>query len=110
LSKLCAWYLLRAKRGRHARNPVANFHLRNGACLHRVNYLGDSSEKGMRESLGMMVNYSYIQELVEANNQQYMRDGTIAVVRGDDALLEGAVQGSGEEGQGGTSWVGEQCV
>ncbi|KAI8866169.1 malonyl-CoA decarboxylase, partial [Ramicandelaber brevisporus] len=44
---------------RPALDPVANFHLRNGACIRRINWLGDTSTKGLNESFGMMVNYQY---------------------------------------------------
>lgn len=57
-------YLMREKssRGRPI-NPVANFHLNNGATLSKrhINYLGNPSERGMKESCGLMVNYVYTQ-------------------------------------------------
>lgn len=58
---------------------MANFHLRNGACAHRLNWMGDASSKGMEESFGMMINYLYSLDHIEMNNQQYLQDGTISV-------------------------------
>src|SRR5205085_11329579 len=50
LMYLCAYYLLKARRGDEPHDPVARFHLRNGATLERINCLGDRSEKGIRRS------------------------------------------------------------
>ncbi|KAF8982384.1 hypothetical protein BGZ46_001346 [Entomortierella lignicola] len=86
LSRLCARYLLLEKRRFLALDPVANFHIRNGACVHRLNWLGDTSEKGMDESFGMMVNYLYSLDHIEMNNQQYLQDGTISVSSKDPAF------------------------
>ncbi|KAF9556189.1 hypothetical protein EC968_008382 [Mortierella alpina] len=74
-----AQYILLEKRRHLALDPVANFHLRNGACAHRLNWLGDTSSKGMEESFGMMINYLYALDHIEMNNQQYLQDGTISV-------------------------------
>jgi malonyl-CoA decarboxylase len=59
LVPLCAYYLLRVTRGADAADPVARFHLRNGARLERINWLGDTSPAGMARSAGLMVNYLY---------------------------------------------------
>ena len=56
---LCARYLLQAKHRREPLDPVARFHLRNGARLERINWLGDISAVGMQRSAGIMVNYFY---------------------------------------------------
>ena len=60
LEPLAAHYFLRARnpKGRVI-DPVARFHLGNGARLERIDWLGDLSAKGMRESAGIMVNYLY---------------------------------------------------
>ncbi|KAI8597610.1 malonyl-CoA decarboxylase-domain-containing protein [Dissophora ornata] len=79
LTRLCARYILLEKRRHLALDPVANFHLRNGACAHRLNWLGDTSDKGMEESFGLMINYLYSLDHIEMNNQQYLQDGTISV-------------------------------
>ena len=59
LVPLCAYYLLHVRRGGDPADPVARFHLRNGARLDRINWLSDSSTAGMRRSAGLMVNYVY---------------------------------------------------
>jgi malonyl-CoA decarboxylase len=60
MSYLCAYYLMYEKRTDGAPfDPVARFHLRNGAQLRRVNYLGNTSNIGLKRSSGMMVNYLY---------------------------------------------------
>jgi malonyl-CoA decarboxylase len=59
LLPLCAYYLLRVKSGGEPADPVARFHLRNGACLERINWLSDTSVAGMRRAAGLMVNYLY---------------------------------------------------
>jgi len=72
-----AWYLLKVKRDGQAFDPVCNFHVRNGAWIWRINWLGDLSPKGMSQSAGMMVNYRYILGDIEDNNQSYLTSGTI---------------------------------
>ncbi|GET65967.1 malonyl-CoA decarboxylase [Rhizophagus irregularis DAOM 181602=DAOM 197198] len=62
LMRLCARYILTEKRRNLALDPVANFHIRNGACVYRLNWLGDISKKGLEESFGIMANYNYILE------------------------------------------------
>ena len=52
---------------------VARFHLGNGARLERVNVNADRSPKGLRESFGVMVNYLYDLEAVEANHERFVR-------------------------------------
>jgi malonyl-CoA decarboxylase len=77
LMHLCAYYLLNVKRGAHPRDPVARFHLRNGASLERINWLGDRSEKGLRESAGLLVNYLYDRKAVARNHEVYVNDNEI---------------------------------
>ncbi len=74
---LCAYYLLHAKRGDEPRDSVARFHLRNGARLERINWLGDRSEKGIRESAGLLVNYLYDRRDVARNHEVYVNDNEI---------------------------------
>jgi malonyl-CoA decarboxylase len=77
LMQLAAHYLLEAKRGKRAFDPVAHFHLSNGARLERINWLADTSAKGMRESAGMMVNYLYRLDQIDDNQAAYALDGRI---------------------------------
>jgi|SRR5579872_2776753 len=80
LMRLCAHYLLEAKRpGTHrALDPVAHFHLSNGAHVERINWLGDVSPRAMRESAGMMVNYLYRLDQIDGNHEAYVGRGQIA--------------------------------
>jgi malonyl-CoA decarboxylase len=75
----CARYLVDARRGREAADPVARFHLGNGARLERLNWLGDVSEAGLRRSAGMTVNYSYSLADLPRNQEAYSQRGVIDV-------------------------------
>lgn len=78
LMSLCASYLLRAKRkGIRAMDPVANFHLRNGALLQGLHWRGDMAPKRLMESFGICVNYEYISEQLERNHNMYTLQGII---------------------------------
>ena len=72
---LCAYYLTQIKHSRtgYARDPVANFHLRNGAVIWRLNWLADRSERGWKQSLSIMVNYRYYGlDKIDQNNINYI--------------------------------------
>ena len=86
-----AHYLVRGKSadGRPI-DPVARFHLGNGARLERVNWLGDVSEKGLREAHGLMVNYAYDLAAIEANHEAFENEGTVATSKVVRALLKTA--------------------
>ena len=58
--RLCAKYLYLEKRRNFALDPVANFHLRNGAAMWRLNWWADLSPRGLTNSCGIMVNYRLI--------------------------------------------------
>jgi malonyl-CoA decarboxylase len=74
LMRFCGYYLLKAKHGLEPLDPVARFHLGNGAALERLNWMGDSSESGITRAAGMMVNYVYWLDEVEKNHERYFRD------------------------------------
>jgi malonyl-CoA decarboxylase len=79
LTQLCATYLLhRAESGEPAQDPVARFHLNNGARLERINWLADTSRKGLRQSLGLMVNYLYEPKAIEENHAKFVRGEVVA--------------------------------
>lgn len=79
LMPLAASYFLDAKTPRGLPvDPVARFHLGNGARLERLNFLGDRSEKGMQQSYGLMVNYLYALDKIEANHEAYAEKGQVA--------------------------------
>jgi malonyl-CoA decarboxylase len=87
LLQLAAYYLLEAKRGKRAFDPVAHFHLSNGARLERVNWLADTSPRGMREAAGMMVNYLYRLDQIDENQSAYAREGRVTASPAVTALL-----------------------
>lgn len=72
LMRLCAWYLYGEKHRGYALNPVANFHLQNGAVMWRINWMADLSFKGITGSCGMMVNYRYYLEETATNSTTYL--------------------------------------
>ncbi len=78
LMHLAAFYYLRAKgSGGKLPDPVGRFHLGNGARLERLNWLGDTSEKGLRTAAGLMVNYLYDLRFIEANHEAFANYGTV---------------------------------
>ena len=87
LMKLCAHYLLVEKSGDLARDPVARFHLGNGARLHRLHWAADLTPKGKQQSAGIMVNYLYDLDSIELNHDEYFDRGTIAASRDVSRLL-----------------------
>jgi malonyl-CoA decarboxylase len=79
LLRLCGRYFLARREGGEPIDPVARFHLRNGARLEHVNWLGDASAQGLKRSAGLMVNYRYLLSDMEKNHEAYMKDGRIAM-------------------------------
>jgi malonyl-CoA decarboxylase len=86
LLRLCARYLTRRPSIRI--DPVAHFHLGNGARLERINWFGNNAPRGILESFGIMVNYLYDHDSIEDNHEAFVRDGTIVRSPDVDALLE----------------------
>ena len=87
LMRLAASYLTRPNTGMGGIDPVARFHLGNGARLERINWLGNTSLRGMRESHGIMVNYLYDRETIEGNHERFVRSGQVARSAAVEALL-----------------------
>lgn len=88
LTRLTAHYLVHASRkGSQAADPVAHFHLSNGAQIARINWMADSSNNGLQQSAGLMVNYVYDLPNIEARSQAYISHGTRAVSSSVKALL-----------------------
>jgi malonyl-CoA decarboxylase len=81
LAPLCAYYLLRAKLGLEPLDSVARFHLKNGARLERINWLGDTSAAGLQRSAGFSANYVYKLPDVERNHELYVREHKIRASR-----------------------------
>ncbi len=67
--RLAVHYLKTMKNGQLL-DPVARFHLGNGARIERLNWAADCSAKGMAQSCGMMVNYLYELEQLDDNLAQ----------------------------------------
>ena len=88
LTAAAAAYFLRAKSaaGRPL-DPVARFHLGNGARLERLNFLGDVSRKGLAQSHGLMVNYMYDLAAIEKNHESYADTGAVAAAGAVEAEL-----------------------
>ena len=88
LEPLAAWYFLKARnpKGRVI-DSVARFHLGNGARLERIDWLGDLSPKGLRESAGIMVNYLYRLDDIEKNHEAYANDGEVVASSAVKRLL-----------------------
>ena len=89
ITRLCAYYLLRAKRGQAPLDPVARFHLANGARLERLNWLGDMSNSGIRLSLGMTANYVYRIADVEENHEAYAKNFKVVASHDLERLAKG---------------------
>jgi malonyl-CoA decarboxylase len=89
LEPLAAHYFLKARtpKGRLI-DSVARFHLGNGARLERINWLGDLSPKGIRESAGIMVNYLYRLDDIEKNHEAYANDGEVVASSAVKKLLK----------------------
>jgi malonyl-CoA decarboxylase len=87
LSRLVARYLVEEKEGDRPLDPVARFHLGNGARLERINWLADTSPRGLRQSAGIMVNYLYEIAAIEENHEAYAREGRVAMSNGVKRLL-----------------------
>jgi malonyl-CoA decarboxylase len=82
LLRACASYLTSG-----GSDPVARFHLGNGARLEQINWLGNSAPRGIDESYGIMVNYLYDLPSIEANHEAFVRDGTVVRSAEVEALL-----------------------
>ncbi|WGR59685.1 MCD, Malonyl-CoA decarboxylase MCD [Paracoccus ferrooxidans] len=79
LRAAAATYFLRARDGKgRVVDPVARFHLGNGARLERLNFLGDVSANGLKQSHGLMVNYLYDLDRIEANHEAFAEGSAIA--------------------------------
>jgi malonyl-CoA decarboxylase len=96
LMRLCAHYLVEAKEpvdphqaeaDKRPLDPVARFHLGNGARLERVNWLADTSPRGIKQSAGLMVNYLYKLDEIEDNHEAFEREGRVVIADAVKRLL-----------------------
>jgi malonyl-CoA decarboxylase len=78
LIRAAAWYYVRARNGRGLPvDSVARFHLGNGARLERLDWLADTSERALKQSYGLMVNYLYDLDYIERNHEAYAQQRAI---------------------------------
>jgi malonyl-CoA decarboxylase len=89
LMRLAARYLSDVTAQGRALDPVAHFHLTNGARLERIDWLADISAKGLAQSAGMMVNYLYRLPDIEANHEAYGGNGKIVTSSAIKSLAKG---------------------
>ncbi len=91
LVPLCAWYFLHAK-DRHQKpyDPVARFHLGNGARLERINWLADHSAKSFGQSAGIMVNYLYDLDEIENNHEAFANEGMVRAASSISRMAKGS--------------------
>ncbi len=94
LLRLAALYFQAKRPNGFPLDAVARFHLRNGARLEQINWMGDSSAKGLRQSAGIMVNYRYILADIEKNHERYLLKQEMVMGPEVRALLRQA-EGSG---------------
>jgi malonyl-CoA decarboxylase len=91
--RAAAWYYLRARNPRGAPvDAVARFHLGNGARLERINWLGDTSDKAMKQGLGFMVNYLYDLDDIEKNHEAFAENRTVVAATGVTRLLRPSLE------------------
>jgi len=90
LLRLCGHYLVK-ERGpnKRALDPVAHFHLSNGASMERLNWMADRSPKGNQNSAGVMMNYLYDLNRIEDNHEAYTSTGEIKTSSSLRSLLKG---------------------
>lgn len=93
LEPLAAYYFLEARTpGNRPIDPVARFHLGNGARLERIDWLGDTSPKGLAESAGLMVNYLYDLDQIERNHEAFANTGEVVASGAVRRLLKGGAR------------------
>jgi malonyl-CoA decarboxylase len=78
LLRAAAWYYMRARNSRGLPvDSVARFHLGNGARLERLDFLADASERALKQSYGLMVNYLYDLDYIERNHEAFAQQRAI---------------------------------
>lgn len=87
LMRMVAAYFLSAKKGKFPYDPVARFHLGNGARLQRINWRGDLSPNGLRQSAGILVNYLYDLDAIEKNHEKYVKDYSVVAAPSISKLM-----------------------
>jgi malonyl-CoA decarboxylase len=86
--RAAAWYYLRARNGRGLPvDAVARFHLGNGARLERLDFLADTSERALKQSYGLMVNYLYDLDYIERNHEAYAQQRAVVAASAVSRLV-----------------------
>ena len=103
LMRMCVHYLTSVQEAKgHGRpralDPVAHFHLTNGARVERLNWLADRSDKGLKQSLGMMINYRYRLGEIDANHEAYTGEGRIITSSAVRSLDKAGSKAAGKAG------------
>ena len=89
LAQLAAHYILEAKhRNGQPRDPVARFHLNNGAFVEAVHADADISANGLAQSHGAMVNYRYDLTKIATNHEAYANQQSVVASKAVKALAE----------------------
>jgi malonyl-CoA decarboxylase len=81
LERLALAYLTQVREGGKLYDPVATFHLSNGARLERINSFGNLRSYGLKASFGVTANYRYLPAELEENHERFVR-GEIQVANG----------------------------
>jgi malonyl-CoA decarboxylase len=88
LLRAAAWYFIRARNSHGAPiDPVARFHLGNGARLEQLNLLADTSTRGLQQSYGLMVNYLYDLDEIEENHEAYAQQHAVIAASSVNRLV-----------------------
>jgi malonyl-CoA decarboxylase len=81
LLKACARYLVEEKKGGQPLDPVAQFHLHNGASVDRIFWKADLSQRGLAQSCGLMASYRYDLDAVDCNHEEFLNGAPVAAAR-----------------------------
>jgi malonyl-CoA decarboxylase len=93
LLRAAAWYYMRARNRRGLPlDSVARFHLGNGARLERINWPGDTSERALQQSYGVMVNYLYDLGYIEKNHETYAQQHAVVAANAVSRLVTAPVR------------------
>jgi malonyl-CoA decarboxylase len=91
--RAAAWYYVRGRNRRGLPlDAVARFHLGNGARLERLDWLGDTSERALQQSLGLMVNYLYDLDYIEKNHEAYAQQRAVVASNAVTRLVSSPVR------------------
>ena len=89
LLRAAAWYYMRVRNRRGLPlDAVARFHLGNGARLERLNWPGDTSERALAQSYGLMVNYLYDLGYIEKNHEAYAQQRAVVAASAVTRLVQ----------------------